>query len=454
MKNSLTRRRFLGALGTTVAGLAVAPRFAWGKNIAYVTRVAVTQGNNYDRSYIKEKVQHLFESLGGISDVVKAGDKVAIKINLTGGSGNAYSSALHGVPITESMWTHPEVLRAVGELIIDCGVKGSDITFVEALWDDASYNDFGYLAVQQSLGASKVNLNNPAPYTAFVSKEVGDLKFYYNSFTLNQILADIDVYVSIPKMKHHTSAGFTGSLKNQIGITPKQLYVLPSNQGRREALHSEGGAGEGVHLPRSICDLNLARPVHLAVIDGIKNAHGGEGVWNPTFQLAEDHVLLAGKEPVSTDTVSAHMIGLDPAADKFPLPQGDVCDNHLYLLHQKGIGTNIMNEIEIVGDGASLVSVDRPRAESRLPDGFHLNQNFPNPFNPSTMISFVLPRSGRVHAGVYSVTGEEVDTLVDGDVAGGVHLLQWKPRHCASGVYFCRVSAGVSTQTIKMIYQR
>ena len=453
MQNSITRRRFLGALGTTAAGLVIAPRLVSGRNGAYAAQVAVTQADAYTRATIRQKVQHLFESLGGISDVVKAGDKVAIKINLTGGSGSASSSALHGVSITESMWTHPEVVRAVGELIIDCGVNGSDITIVEALWDDASYDNFGYLTVQQSLGANKVNLNNAAPYPAFVTKNVGDLKFYWDSFTLNQILADVNVYVSIPKMKHHTSAGFTGALKNQIGITPKLLYETPANHGRREALHSQGGV-ETTHLPKSICDLNLARPVHLAVIDGIKNAHGGEGVWNPTFELAEDHVLLAGKDPVATDTVSAHLIGLDPAADTFPLPQGGECDNHLHLLHQKGIGTNVMNEIEIVGDGAWLVSVDRPEAEGRLPDRFYLGQNFPNPFNPSTMIYFSLPTGGHVVAEVYSVTGQRIETLLDGEVAAGVHHLQWDAMTRASGVYFCRVASGADSRTIRMIYQK
>jgi uncharacterized protein (DUF362 family) len=453
LKDTITRRRFLGTLGATAAGLAIAPRLARSMNDAIVSNVAVTSGDNYGRTFIKEKVQHLFDALGGISDVVKAGDKVAIKINLTGGSGSASSSALHGVPITESMWTHPEVVRAVGELLIDCGVNGSDISIVEALWDDASYNNFGYLTVQQSLGANKVNLNNAAPYAAFITRDVGNLKFYWSSFTLNQILADVDVYVSIPKMKHHTSAGFTGALKNQIGITPKALYETSANHGRREALHSQGSS-EGTQLPRSVCDLNLARPVHLAVIDGIKNAHGGEGVWNGTFQLAEDHVLLAGKEPVATDTVAAHIIGLDPGAAKFPLPQGGECDNHLYLLHQKGVGTNQLGEIAIVGDGANLVSVERPRAEGRLPDHFELLANYPNPFNPSTMISFFLPHAGQVVVEVFSSSGQRIETLVNAEMSQGIHHLQWDARNYASGVYFCRAYAGAESRMAKMLYQK
>ncbi|MEJ2629562.1 MAG: DUF362 domain-containing protein, partial [bacterium] len=159
------------------------------------------------------------------------------------------------------------------------------------------------------------------------------------------------------KMKQHYDAGVTHSLKNQVGIVPKSYYELPYDHSRRAKLHDDGG-DMMTHLPRSICDLNLTRPVHLAVIDGIKNAEGGEGTWNPTFQIAEYDVLLAGKDPVATDSVASYLMGNDPEAEKFQLPDGvRQCDNYLELLHQKGMGTNQMAEIEIKGDGAGLVTL-------------------------------------------------------------------------------------------------
>ena len=92
---------------------------------SYATQVAVTQAETYERAPIKRKVQDLFDSLGGIGDVLKGGNRVAIKINPTGGSGSAFSPKFQGVPITESMCTHPGVLRAVGELVVDCGAEAS-----------------------------------------------------------------------------------------------------------------------------------------------------------------------------------------------------------------------------------------------------------------------------------------------------------------------------------------
>jgi hypothetical protein len=51
----------------------------------YLAQAAITEGDNYDRIFIMQRVQHLFEAIGNLSDVVSVGNKVAIKINLTGG---------------------------------------------------------------------------------------------------------------------------------------------------------------------------------------------------------------------------------------------------------------------------------------------------------------------------------------------------------------------------------
>lgn len=462
-RQKYSRRKFLTAIGTTTAGLLAAPYlksanvFAYGhqESSSYLAKVAVAKADNYERVYIKQRVQHLFESIDGIGDIVSAGKKVAIKLNLTGGSGSAFNPKLKGKSITESVWTHPEVVRAVGELMIDGGVKGSDIYIVEALWDDASYDNFGYKDVQTSLGANKIDLNKKDPYTSFVDREVGPNKFYYSSFKMNQILADVDVFVSIPKLKHHYEAGFTGAIKNQIGAVPKDQYILQNDSGRRGALHQEGGSSKQ-HLPKSICDLYFARPVTLAVIDGIMNAHGGEGVWNSTFKIAEDHIMLAGKNAVATDSVSAYFLGNNPEAEKFQLPNinDGYCDNHLYMLNSKGAGTNKMNEIEIVGDGASLITDVKHDYDVSLPTRIELLQNFPNPFNPATIIAFYVPTTEFVTLKIYSITGQEIETLVNGEVPAGQHELHWNAKNLASGVYIYQMQARNYSSSKKMIYQK
>ncbi len=445
-KHKYTRRNFLKTAGAVTAGLLINP-FKRSKNLYaltsqgisdYSAQVAVTQAFDYsDPALIKQKVQHLFEVLGGISDVVSAGDKVGVKINLTGGSSNANNPKHQGKDITETMWTHPTVLRAVCELLLDSGVNANDLYIVEAIWDAESYINFGYKTVQDDLGIQFVNLNEAAPYADFMAKETGDNHYYYDSFTLNRILDEINVYVSIPKMKQHYDAGVTHTMKNQIGITPLAYYY---QNGYRGHLHFDGG-NIRTHLPRSIVDLNLARPVNLGVVDGILTAYGGEGVWNPTFEPIEYDLLLAGKDPVATDSICSFRMDNDPEANKFQLPSGEECDNYLILANQIGMGTNILSEIELVGDGAHLLNIsDKDSPLANVPDRIKLHQNYPNPFNPSTTIKFDLPKTSKATLKIFNILGEEVNTLISERLPAGSYSYEWsRPAGIASGMYLYRL---------------
>jgi uncharacterized protein (DUF362 family) len=444
-----SRRQFIGTMGMAVAGVLFS-RYGLSNNLLKLpgylrlpgsNMVAATVADNYESTFIRNRVEHLFDSLGGISDVVQPGDKVGIKINLTGGSGWANDPNLNGVDIRECAWTHPEVLKAVGELLIDSGVSGNDIYIVEARWDDACYYEYGYSDVQDYLGAQVVNLNVADPYPDFIIKSTGPDYFFYESFTLNAILDEIDVFVSIPKMKQHYTAGITHSMKNQIGSTPLAYYQMPDQQGTRSKLHVEGGDA-AYHLPRSICDLNMARPIHLSVIDGVKNAIGGEGPWNPTFEPHEDHYLLAGKNAVSTDSIAAYIMGNDPEPPQLLRPDGTYCDNQLWLANQKGLGTNKMSEIELVGDGAGyILGIDdeNDRITGEYP--VKLYQNQPNPFRTSTKIGYNLQDGSLVSLIIYDSKGQIISKLVNEYNSSGEHEITWNALGIPAGMYIARLNA-------------
>ena len=90
------------------------------------------------------------------------------------------------------------------------------------------------------------------------------------------------------------------------------------------------------------------------------------------------------------------------------------------------------------------------------PDGiaFGLEQNFPNPFNPSTTISYTLARPGRVSLTVWSIAGTRVATLVDGVQAAGPHAAAFQAGGLASGVYFYTLRQGGLVRTGKMLCVR
>ncbi|MFH1195534.1 MAG: T9SS type A sorting domain-containing protein [bacterium] len=90
--------------------------------------------------------------------------------------------------------------------------------------------------------------------------------------------------------------------------------------------------------------------------------------------------------------------------------------------------------------------------EELFPNEFKLNQNFPNPFNPTTSISFTLPEAGKIILTVHDVLGNEVAELIDKDFNAGRYEYTWNARNLSSGVYFMAMKVYSSSQS-KELYQ-
>lgn len=88
---------------------------------------------------------------------------------------------------------------------------------------------------------------------------------------------------------------------------------------------------------------------------------------------------------------------------------------------------------------------------SEIPTGYSLGQNYPNPFNPATKIRFEIPSFGEVKITVYDASGKERAVLTDGTLRAGIYETEFNGAGLSSGVYFCRMQAGIFSETIKMI---
>ena len=88
------------------------------------------------------------------------------------------------------------------------------------------------------------------------------------------------------------------------------------------------------------------------------------------------------------------------------------------------------------------------------PQKFSLEQNFPNPFNPTTTISFDLPERSKVQLRIYNILGEEVKDLINEERNAGHYEYHWNASGLASGVYFYRLKAGNFVETKKLILLR
>lgn len=94
-----------------------------------------------------------------------------------------------------------------------------------------------------------------------------------------------------------------------------------------------------------------------------------------------------------------------------------------------------------------------------IPREYSLGQNSPNPFNPSTLIHFAIPRAASVSLKVYNIVGQEVADLLIGTLPAGAFWTTWNGtdmngKAVSSGVYFYRLQAGDYTETKKMLLMK
>ena len=353
----INRRAFLKTVGAAAAGALIGACQGQGPEPAApapttvsagmppAATVAIARAKTYDRKLVREQVQAALDAIGGVGDVIRPGASVALKVNLTGGTS---CPTLHGVSRVESYWTHPEVVRALGELLRDAGAK--TLYIVEGVFTDDSFAKAGYADIAQPLDATLVDLNYPKPYKDNYTASVGKGWLIYENFSFHPVLDNVDAFVSVPKLKCHFCCGVTVAMKNLVGLGPWHLYCRQPADYSRSAFHvgADGKQDFKPRLPRVVVDLNRARPIQLALVDGITTIDGGENGYNLGTHAQAPGVLIAGKNAVATDAVAAAVMGFDPAADypNAPFLRGD---NHLNIARQLGLGTNRLEEIEIKG---------------------------------------------------------------------------------------------------------
>ncbi len=114
---------------------------------------------------------------------------------------------------------------------------------------------------------------------------------------------------------------------------------------------------------------------------------------------------------------------------------------------------------EIPGGGGMAPPSPPRQTRGGIPKVHFLDQNVPNPFNPVTQVTFGLPRAGDVDVSIYNVLGQRVIRLAEGRHDPGVYRVNWdgtnaNGRIVASGIYFCRMTAGEFRQTRRLVLMK
>ncbi len=332
-------------------------------------KVAIVSCRSYGPE-VKAAMAQGFDLLGGIGPLVK--NKTAtVKINLTGTDFSPFLDR----PVGETFMTHYSTALALASLLFSAGAKR--VRFVESttsraeLASSLAMADWDVKALQ-ALGAVEFeNTRNLGKSKSYGHLPVPTGGYMFSGFEFNQSYTDTDVMISLAKLKNHVTAGVTLSMKNLFGITPNSLYG--SEAGSEDALDGRGplhspvgfekiklpGLKSGItsldatwRVPHIVADICTARPIHLAIIDGITSMSGGEGPWcreAAPLKVTTPGVLIVGLNPVSTDAVGTAVMGYDdPRAARGTKPF-HFCDNHLLLAEQAGVGIADLAQIDVRG---------------------------------------------------------------------------------------------------------
>ena len=371
MRVHISRREFLGAAGMAVGAHIARPATASALK-APASRVAIGQCQEYNRE-VTATLATMFDQLGGLDKLV-GGKTVSIKLNMTGPT----SDKLNSMPNQMTHWVHPQVIGSLISLLGNAGA--TRIRLLESapigtkpLQDfmlAAGWQPKDFVSAAKLVEFENTNfLGSGKTYARFMVPGGG---LMYAGYDLNHSYRDTDVFISLAKLKEHRTAGVTLSMKNCFGITPCTIYsqeapedepgILPV--GYRGPMHSGSrvppksapqpvaeSKDPGFRVPRITADLVAARPIHLAVIDGIYTMTGGElPNQDPNWihQPVHPGLLIAGMNCVSTDAVAMATMGFDPMADRGSAPF-EKCDNTLRLAEHLGVGTRDLSRIEVVG---------------------------------------------------------------------------------------------------------
>jgi uncharacterized protein (DUF362 family) len=359
---SLCVRELLAATASGVSGATAAASRTGG------AKVAIVPCTSYGPA-VRPALEKCFDLLGGVGWLVK--DKtVTVKLNMTGSD----FTPILGRPVGETYMTQPATAMALGTLLFAAGARR--VRFVESTqrrddlesaltaagWDVPALTALGKVEYENTR-----NLGQGKRYSHFRVPGGG---YMFSSFDLNHAYEDTDVLVSMAKLKNHVTAGVTLSMKNLFGLPPNSLYGTEAGKesatGHRAPMHDPKGfetlkmpgmketgisADPTWRVPRITVDVCAARPINLAILDGITAMSGGEGPWCglDKLKVTTPGALIAGFNAVSTDAVGTAVMGYaNPRVARGTKPF-DFCDNHLLLAEQAGLGTADLAQIDLRG---------------------------------------------------------------------------------------------------------
>ena len=239
--------------------------------------VVIEKTPGYGREEVMHGMRRLLSPLGGMGAFVKPGEKVLLKPNM-----------LSAKRPDEAVTTHPEVVRAVIELVLEAGgiPLVGDSPGVGGLARVAEKS--GLAAVVRETGASLVAFEDPMDVPG---------KGLFRRIAVARPYLEADRVINLPKLKTHGMMTMTCAVKNLFGA------VVGTE---KAAWHLKAGEDRDL-FARMLLEICFLRKPDLNIVDAIVAMEGdGPGSGDPR----EVGLMLAGVNPVSVDVVAGELLGI------------------------------------------------------------------------------------------------------------------------------------------------
>jgi endo-1,4-beta-xylanase len=281
----------------------------------------------------------------------------------------------------------------------------------------------------------KTNLNRLAETRLPIYMTEFDIDEPIDANQLSQYQIYLPIFWSHPAVKGIT---FWGYIQGDVWNSHPNTYLLLSNGTERPALQWMRNYILSPLPPDSLSPNLVSNTPRNPIL-----------TWHSSDSAESYHVQI------SLNTTFASFVTDTSVADTFFQTNVLAAGTRYYWrvcgVNQYGAGDFSSTASFITGD--QIVDVEEIEI---TPSAFVLEQNFPNPFNPVTKITYTIPllggdeRGGLVILKVYDILGNEIETLVNEEKLAGSYEITWDAANLPSGVYFYRLICGSHTATQKM----
>ncbi len=340
--------------------------------------VSIVRCGNYAQKKVDQTVRKSFELIGGIDKIVKKGDRVFLKINLT--AARAPEAAVT---------THPSVVRAVGEMVREAGAKvwiGDSSEREQIVWLNLrrairkkmagkTYEQTSKLFTKLHAGsgvkdilALKLDGKNKPVFTARDLGIKGIYEKIYHKTGIDKIAKDIgaklipfdeekwieidnpngtflkkiwtikpvieaDVIIGISKLKTHDVAfPLTGAIKNFLGIAP----------GRHKSKYHRNANSTG-QMAEMLTDILAFVKPKLSVMDAIVGMQGNGPINGQPRKIG---VIITSRDTVAVDVVASSLVNVDPSKVKT-----------IKVAAKRMLGAGTIKKIQVVGEPVEKVKI-------------------------------------------------------------------------------------------------